>query len=141
MLTDDNVLHDVKPENDLTADNEGVEDQDTDGIANSGDTGEKKPEHMIPKSRLDEVLKQKKSAEDALKTVAEELIQDVPEEFRDLVPDASPGEKVRWIRNAIKKGLFGKPSDNGPDTKRPGGKPPVDLEGMNPSEMIKLGYK
>ena len=100
-------------------------------------TGEK----MVPKSRLDQVIAQRKRADDAIKFVVTELREDIPEEFRDLVPDIEPAEQVKWIRNAVSKGLFEKAPASGPDSKRPGGKPPIDYENMTPQQMMEAGYK
>ena len=62
--------------------NQNQDSGDTGGAAdNSGKT--------IPKARFDQLNEQKKAAETALKTVVDELIQDIPEDLRDLVPDPS----------------------------------------------------
>jgi hypothetical protein len=109
--------------------------------AQATETPPVKGEKMIPKTRFDEVNQQKKEALEALQSVADELIKDLPEDLRDLVPDLSPAQKISWIRNAQKKGIFGKPSTEGLDTKRPGGKVPQDLTGLNSHALIKMGYK
>ena len=100
-----------------------------------------KGEHMVPKARLDEVIAQRKRAEGVIQGVVEELREDIPEEFRDLIPDLEPTEQVKWIRGAIRKGLFTQPNASGPDAKRPGGKPPTDFENLSPGEMRAMGYK
>ncbi len=66
----------------------------------SGDTGNATDNsgNMIPKTRFNRVLEQKKAAEAALKTVADELIQDIPDDMRDLVPAIAPAEQIKWIR-------------------------------------------
>jgi len=106
--------------------------------ANTGDTGG----HMVPKRRLDEVVQQRKEAEAALKEVADGLIEEVPEDMRDLVPDLPAAQKIKWLRTAIKKGVFGGNQDaSGPDSKRAGGKPPQNYEGMSPHQMMSGGYE
>lgn len=96
---------------------------------------------MIPKARFDQVNEQKKEALKDLQTVADELAEDVPEEFRDLIPNLTPAGKIGWLRRAQKAGIFNK-NVNGLDSRRPGGgKPPMDLSNMSPMEMMSQGYK
>jgi len=113
--------------------------QDDKGISgNAPDKGEQ----MIPKSRFDAVNTQRKAAEETLAGLVQELVEDIPEQFRALVPNIAPAEQIKWIRSAQKTGLFtAKPEPNGPDSKRPGGKPPVDFTGMSPTELISHGLK
>ena len=100
-------------------------------------------ENLIPKSRFDQVNQQKKDAIDALKSVADELAEDVPDDMRDLIPQLPPQAQIAWIRAAIKKGIFNTQllNDDGLDSKRPAGKVPADLSQMNPEQMIAQGYK
>ena len=111
---------------------------DTGGATDNGEKG-----NMIPKARFDQLNEQKKAAEAALKTVADELIQDIPEDLRDLIPAISPGEQIKWLRNAIRRGIFtGKPGgDSGPDSKRPGGGRGTDFGSMTPQAIMATGYK
>jgi hypothetical protein len=110
-------------------------DQTTDTTPNSGD-------QMIPKSRFDQINAQKKEALDAIKSVADLMAQDVPEKFKDLVPELPPAQKIEWIRQAQKSGIFDLKIENGLDSKRPaGGKPPLDMSKMQPMEMMSHGYK
>lgn len=98
-------------------------------------------EHMIPKSRFDQVVTQRKAAETALEELATELAEEIPEDMRDIVPDLPPSQRIKWIRSAIKKGIFaGNQVPNGPDSKRPGGKPPIDFDGMSPQAIMAQGY-
>ncbi|HEC61677.1 MAG TPA: hypothetical protein ENI27_05420 [bacterium] len=119
----------------------------------SGDTGEKNQahnnvntdenrEHMIPKSRFDALNEKRKAAESALEEIATGLIETIPEEMRDIIPDLPPAEKVKWIQAAEKKGLFSiKQETNGPDSKKPGDKKPTDFENMSPQAIMATGYK
>lgn len=128
---------------------------DKDQIAHASETGDgkgsqepqntgaptDKGEHMIPKSRFDQVLNQRKEAELALEEIAAELSEEVPEDMRELIPELSAAKKIKWLRTAIKKGLFsGNAPEKSPDSKRPGGKPLVDFDSMNPAQIIALGY-
>ncbi|MCF8144328.1 MAG: hypothetical protein K9N21_10450 [Deltaproteobacteria bacterium] len=120
----------------------GSEDELIEGQAeNYTDDTTGKGENMIPKSRFDQVLEQRKRATDALRTVADEMVEDVPEEFRDIIPDLEPAAKITWIRNALKKGLFNRQVVNGLDSKRPSGKQPLDFSNMTPQQMMVHGYK
>jgi hypothetical protein len=68
--------------------------------------------------------------------------EDIPEEMRDLVPNLPPGDQIKWIRDARKKGLFSQPAgESGPDSKRPGGSAPKSFEGMRPQAIMAQGYK
>jgi hypothetical protein len=96
---------------------------------------------MIPKSRFDQVNQQKKDAVEALKAVADSMVEDVPEDFRDIIPNLAPADKITWIRQALKKGIFNKQVENGLDSRRPGGKPPMDFSNMTPEQMMVHGYK
>lgn len=100
----------------------------------------KSAETMIPKARFDQVNEKKKQAEEELKTVAEALKEDVPEEFRDVIPDLPPVQLIQWLRNAAKKGLFVKPSADSPDSKRPHKQQTEDLSGLSPAAMMSRGY-
>lgn len=108
----------------------------------AGNAPDQKGEHMIPKSRFDQVVNQRKAAETALEEIANELAEEVPEDMRDVIPDLPPAQKIKWLRAAIKKGVFGggNQQGSGPDSKRPGGKPPVNFEGMSPTSIMAQGY-
>ena len=102
------------------------------------ETGDK----MIPKTRFDQVNDKRKAAEAALTEVVDELVEEVPEDMRELIPDLPAADRIKWIRKAQKAGLFGGGSQSsGPDSKRPGGKPPTDYDSMSPLEMRRAGYK
>ena len=101
-----------------------------------------KSEHMIPKSRFDQVVSQRKAAEAALGEFVESLVEQVPEDQRELIPDLPPAQKGKWLQAALAKGLFGGQSAaSGPDAKRPGGSPSPDIDQMSPRQMRASGYK
>lgn len=105
-------------------------------------TDHDKNEHMIPKSRFDQVIQQKREAESALDDIANNLIEEIPEDMRDIIPDLPPVQKIKWITTANKKGFFGSQHNhNGPDSKRPGDKVPQDFSNMSPQAIMALGYK
>jgi len=123
--------------------------------APAGDNGEpKEPKNTettttedkgtVPYARFAEVITQKQTAEENLKSLVDELVNDLPEEFRPLVPALPPAAKAAWIRTARAAGLFSK-SQGQPapelDTKRPAGKTPADLSQLNPSQLLSMGYK
>jgi len=99
-----------------------------------------KNDQMVPKSRLDQVIQQKKDLLTSLQSVAKELIEDIPESFRMLVPELEPAAQISWIRKAQKSGIFIEKVVDGLDTKRPDGKKSVDTTGMTPMQMIAQGY-
>jgi len=115
------------------------EPQGNQGNVNADDTGVR----TVPYSRFQQVNEAKKTAEGTLMELVDELKEDIPEDFRDLVPSGlNPADQVRWIRNAIKKGLFNQNRvESGPDARRAGGKPPTDFDGMSPQAIMAQGYK
>ncbi|HPJ68347.1 MAG TPA: hypothetical protein PLS62_11215 [Desulfobacteraceae bacterium] len=117
------------------------ENQNLDQTNKPGDTPVKSDENMIPKARFDQLNEQKKAALSELKEVADLLTEDVPEDYRDLVPDLGPAQKIAWIRNAIKKGIFDKQVNNGLDTRQPIGKPAVNYADMDVQQKLRAGYK
>ena len=122
----------------VNADGKGEEGKEKAHADNASDKGGK----MIPKERFDQINAQKKEAIEALDSVVKEMVEDIPEEMRDLVPDLPPAQKIAWIRNAQKKGVFGGgQKESGPDSKRPSGKQAVDLSGLSPVELRRMGYK
>ena len=98
--------------------------------------------HLIPKARFDQVVGQKKAAEAQLEEIAASIFEEVPEDMRDLIPaELSPAARVKWIRTAMAKGIFGSPAGaTNPDSKRPGSKAPADFAGMNPRQIMAHGY-
>ncbi|GAB6035730.1 hypothetical protein JCM15519_02890 [Fundidesulfovibrio butyratiphilus] len=95
----------------------------------------------VPYERFQRVNEAKKQAEDVLTGLVEELVSDVPEDMRDIIPDLPPAQKIGWLRAAGKKGLFNAKSEpNGPDSKRPGGKPPTDFTNMSATQKMAHGY-
>lgn len=97
--------------------------------------------NMIPKSRLDQEIDKRKVAEGELQTVADNLKEDIPEEFKDLIPDLPPAKLIIWIRSANAKGLFDPKAKESPDKKRPEDQKPKDLSGLSPQAMMAQGYK
>jgi hypothetical protein len=104
-------------------------------------SGPEKTEKMVPYERFQKVNDAKKNAEETLSAIATELLDDVPEDMRDIVPDLPPADKIKWLRTAIKKGVFTeKREESGPDSKRPGGKVPADFATLTPYEKLSIGY-
>ena len=97
-------------------------------------------ESMIPKSRFDQVNAQKKAAEAELASVADGLTEEVPEEYRDMIPELAPAAKIKWLRAATAKGLFSKAPPEAPDSKRPNSKQTEDLTGLSPQSLMARGY-
>jgi len=125
---------------------ENVNIDDTDGSKNTDQANKSGNAPVnsgttVPISRLNEVLAQKKQAIDALQSMADELKKDIPEKFQEIVPALEPLEQVKWIRNAMSKGLFNKETNDGLDTKKGSGvKPTLDYGKMQPDDILKAGY-
>ena len=119
------------------------QDNATDNAQNSPQDAQKpQSESSVPYARFKEVVDAKKAAEDSLADVAQAMVDGLPEEYRDLVPDLCPAAKIKWISAATAKGVFfAKPSEpDSPGSKRPGAKPPTDFSGLSPREIIRAGY-
>jgi len=100
-------------------------------------------ETTVPYARFKEVVDARKAAEDSLAEVVQELVATLPEDMRDLVPNLPPAEKIRWINTARQRGVFAQPvasETDSPGSRRPGAKPPQDLSGLNPVQMMSMGY-
>lgn len=95
----------------------------------------------IPKSRLDAEIQKRKESELTLTEIAQGFVEEVPEDMRDIIPDLPAAQKIKWIQNATRKGLFNKQTQEGIDTKRPGSKPPVNFDGLSPQAIMAQGYK
>lgn len=124
--------------------NQNQDNPNPDQSANNGTTGNApgKGEKTVPYERFQKVNDAKKQAEETLAALVAELVEDIPEQFRALVPNIAPADQIKWIRSANKSGLFSaKPEPSGPDSKRPGGKPATDTSGMSPLQMIEMGLK
>lgn len=95
----------------------------------------------VPYSRFQEVNAKRKAAEDTLAGIVDELCVDVPEDMRALIPNLSPVDKVKWLREARTKGLFKPAPASSPDSRRPTAKPSEDLSSLSPVAMMARGYK
>lgn len=101
---------------------------------------DQRQENTIPKSRFDEVNEKRKAAEAELQAVADSLKEDVPEDYRELIPELPPGQLIKWLRGAQAKGLFNQKPAESLDTKRPDQKKTVDISTMTPLQMREAGY-
>ena len=108
---------------------------DVDGHAKNEDP------NRIPKSRLDAEIEKRKAGETALKEVAEQFVESIPEDMRELIPDLPPAAKIKWIQQANAKGLFDAKTKEPIDAKRPNDKKPTNFEGMSPQAIMATGYK
>jgi hypothetical protein len=125
--------------------------EDTGNAPDNGEQRTEEPRTTPPKSepgnvpyaRFQEVVEQRKGLEATLNTLIDGLVQELPEDMRDLVPNLPPAEKAAWIRHAQQRGLFAKAqadAGSSPDAKRPGGKQPQDYSGMSPLQKMQAGY-
>ena len=96
---------------------------------------------MIPKSRLNQEIDKRKASEKALQEVADQLIEDVPEEKRSIIPDLPPAQKISWLKTAFKMDFFSDKTSTSIDTKRPRDKTPADFKDMTPTQIMSTGYK
>jgi hypothetical protein len=73
--------------------------------------------HMIPKSRLDEVIAQKKTLEGDMAAIADAILAEVPSHLHGLIPaDLGPAAKIKWYQAAKATGVFGGTSTVVPKT-------------------------
>ena len=104
--------------------------------------GHEKPENkdMIPKSRLTQEIDKRKEAEKGLQAICDQMIEDVPEEKRSIIPDLAPSAKITWLREANKQGIFEDKKAESIDARRPGDKKPDNFENMSPQAIMATGY-
>lgn len=104
---------------------------------------EKEPPKSVPYARFQEVVAQRNSVEEAISGIAELISAEiVPENLRGLIPDLQAADKIKWIFEAKKQGLFNSGNANsGPDSKRPISKPSANLSSLSPVAMIAQGFK
>jgi hypothetical protein len=102
-----------------------------------------KPDHMIPKARLDEEIGKRRTLETEYAEFAESVLAEIPDNLKPLVPaELSPGAKLKWFREAKKTGVFNAKPDV-PETDK--GKPATtprdqDLSTLPAYARIASGY-
>ena len=106
-------------------------------------TGHEKPENkeLIPKSRLDQEISKRRGAEKQLLAICDQMIEDIPEDKRSIIPDLAPSAKITWLREANKQGFFEDRKAESIDSKRPGDKSPTDFKDMTPTQIMATGYQ
>ena len=98
--------------------------------------------NKIPKSRLDQEIAKRKTAEENLTSVAETLKSGIPEQYQDLIPDMPPAAMIAWIQKMNASGIFDAKESTTPiDNKKPATKPAVDLDSLPPQAKMAMGYK
>ena len=104
--------------------------------------GHDKPDmNKIPKSRLDQEIAKRKTAEESLSTVADALKTGIPEAYQTLIPDMPPAAMIAWIQKMNQSGIFDTKETPPIDNKKPNDKKPTDLDGLSPQAMMSKGYK
>jgi hypothetical protein len=106
-------------------------------------TGHEKPvnKDLIPKSRLDQEISKRKEAEKGLQTIVDQMVEDIPEDKRGIIPDLAPSAKITWLREGKKQGIFEDRKAESIDSKRPGDQQPKNFENMTPTQIMSTGYK
>jgi len=106
--------------------------------------GHEKPDNKdkdtIPRSRLNTEIERRKASEKTLKEVADNLVEDVPEDKRGIIPDLEPAKKIAWLKDAFKMGFFEDKKIEAVDSKRPGDKKPTNFDTMSPQAKMATGY-
>ncbi|MBG0789851.1 MAG: hypothetical protein H0S80_05060 [Desulfovibrionaceae bacterium] len=114
-------------QNNGNATENGVQNNDTGSNTDHG--AGNNAENTVPQSRLNKEIDKRKAAESALETFANEAAEEVPEEFRALIPNLPPAERVKWMRDATKSGLFNRTTaEDGPGAERPASPKKGDLK-------------
>ena len=104
------------------------------------DKNDGKDKDTIPRSRLNQEIEKRKQSEATLKEVADNLVEDVPEDKRGIIPDLEPAKKIAWLKDAFKMGFFEDKKAESIDTKRPGDKKPTNFDNMSPQAIMATGY-
>src|SRR5262245_9200614 len=97
------------------------------------------------KAKVEDETKQRKQAEADLTAVYDDLVTEVPQSHRDLIPaNLATADKIKWVRAALKRGVF---TEKKPDVKvdqsRPKTTPTseINLEGLRAEQLMARGYK
>ena len=114
--------------------------------ADSGNGHDKAAERTVPYGSLHEERQKRKAAETQLEAMATEMLKQVPEELRGLIPESLPPlERVAWFNSAKATGIFNNSASN-PDVPRTDSgqprmtPPPTDIQKLPASERMKMGY-
>ncbi|SFH23123.1 ribonucleoside-triphosphate reductase [Desulfotomaculum arcticum] len=81
--------------------------------------------------------------EGVINSLLEARLENVPEEFKDLLPQhMNPEQKLEWLANAEKKGLFKTTKKDTPLGERtnPQGSQNADLNKLSPMELLRAAY-
>lgn len=81
--------------------------------------------------------------EGVINKLLEQKLESIDKEYHDLIPEGmTPEQKLAWVSNAEAKGIFGKKSANEPlgEQTNPKGNQEVDIDKMNPLQMLMSGY-
>lgn len=114
---------------------------DLEPVEQDHDKNVSKDRDTIPRSRLNQEIEKRKSVEKALQEVAEQLIEDVPEEKRSIIPDLPAPQKISWLKTAFKMDFFSEKQPASLDTNRPGDKSPTNIDSLSPQQKMAQGYK
>ena len=115
---------------------------DTAGNVSGGGNADK----MVPYGSLHEERQKRKAAETQLEQMASEVLSQVPEDFRGLIPESLPPlERVAWFKSAKSTGIFDQaaPMPGVPltDAGQPRlSAPAIDKSKLSPTERMKMGY-
>ena len=92
-------------------------------------------------AQLNTYKEKAEKAEEALNKLLEAELNQIPEQFRDLIPEGlTPAEKLSWIAKAKEKGLF-KPVPSVGSEMPTSTTQQYDLSKMTVSEMMKLSQE
>lgn len=102
----------------------------------------KNKEYEVLKANYDTIEARKAELEGVVNSLVETKLKNVPDEFKDLVPDnLSAEQKLDWLNKAEEKGLFNPKKNNVPI----GGQanPPtqqIDFSKMSPTALLRHAY-
>ena len=104
--------------------------------------GHEKPESkdMVPISRLNQEIDKRKEAEKGLQAICDQMVEDIPEDRRSIIPELAPSAKITWLREANKQGIFEDRKTESIDSQKPGDQKPTDFKDMSPQAIMATGY-
>ncbi len=104
------------------------------------------PEELAAiKTKLDTEATQRKQAEAQLQAIYDDVLTEVPEAHRDMIPNLPLGDRIKWVRSALKKGVFADKAK--PDVKVDQSRPKitpqtqVNVDTLKPEQKMAMGYK
>ena len=89
----------------------------------------------VPQAQFDELTAKHTALEKSYGDLADEILAEVPEHLKPLIPEGGAAAKLIWFKQAKSTGIFGKPKVPATDG---GQKPAVETKNSSNTDTTKL---